>query len=157
MTKLTLYQTAFWLSIFSGAITAAVFWKPFFLVADRGALSYLVMAVALPFGLWIASNFARGIGVLYLIASAGALLWGIISSDYSPSRLPLAAAFVLLAGINLATAVILALSKGFAAEWAKEREQQPKYKYYLRFVLLYGSLCAALVATFNDIIHLASQ
>ena len=115
------------------------------------------LAPAIPFGLWVKSDFLRGLGAVYLVIVAGGLLWPVVSSNFVLDRLPLAALYIFLAGINLLIAGILLLSKQFAIEWAKERDQQPKYKRYLRLGLLYGLVGAALIATFNDIVNLASK
>jgi hypothetical protein len=88
---------------------------------------------------------------------AGSLLWPVVSSNFVLDRLQLAALYIFLAGVNLLIAGILLLSKQFATEWAKERDQQPKYKRYLRLAFIYGLIGAAVIATLNDIVNLASR
>jgi hypothetical protein len=158
MGKLTHYQTAFFLSILSGVMTF-VLWAIVFQknpIKDTSATVFFWgMALVVPFGLWLGSNFARYVGAVFMLLVAASLLWPLASSH--PGRLPLAALFVFLAGINLITAAILLLSKQFAAEWTKEREQQSKYKVFFRRSLLYAIIVAMIVATLIDIIHLASN
>ena len=151
----THYQTAFCLSILSGVITFILFDIVF--KAPAPAVYYFGLALAIPFGLWVKSNFIRGLGAVYLVIVAASLLWPMVSSNFVLDRRPLAALYIFLAGINLLIAGILLLSKQFAIEWAKERDQQPKYKRYLRLGLIYGLIGAALIATFNDIVNLASR
>ncbi len=155
MERPTRYQTAFYLSILSGVITFILFDIVF--RAATPAIYFFGLPLAIPFGLWVKSNFVRGLGAVYLVIVAGSLLWPVVSSNFVLNRLPLAALYIFLAGINLLIAGILLLSKQFAIEWAKERDQQPKYKRYLRLGLLYGLIGAALIATFNDIVNLASR
>jgi hypothetical protein len=153
------YQTAFYLSILSGVITFMLFDIVFGAIVFRAPATafFFSYGLVIPFGLWLKSNFVRFLGAVYLLIVAGALLWPVGFSDFVSHRLPLAAVYVFLAGINLLIATILLLSRQFAAEWTKERDQQPKYKRSLRRGLLCGIIGAALIATYNDILNLASN
>jgi len=155
MDRPTPYQTAFYLSILSGVTTFILYAIVF--RATGPALYYSGLGLAVPFGLWVKSNFIRGVGTIYLLGVAGSLLWPMVSSNFGVHRLPLAALFIFLAAINLLIVAILQFSKQFSIEWTKERDQLPNYKRYLRLGLLYGLFGAALIATFIDIVNLASR
>jgi hypothetical protein len=156
MERPTHYQTAFYLSILSGVLTFILFDIVF--RAPGAGVYYFGLALAIPFGLWVKSKLIRSFGAIYLVAVAASLLWPLVSSPLVVlHRLPLAALYIFLAGINLLIAGILLLSKQFDIEWTKERDQQPKYKRYLRMGFIYGLIGAALIATFNDIVNLAAS
>jgi hypothetical protein len=138
MERPTHFQTAFYLSILSAVITFILLDIVFRVPAPD--IYYFGLGPAIPFGLWVKSNFLRSLGAVYLVVVAGSLLWPVVSSNFVLDHLPLAALYIFLAGINLLIAGLLLLSKQFAIEWTKERDQQPKYKRYLRLGLLCGSL-----------------
>jgi hypothetical protein len=94
-------------------------------------------------------------GGALLVLWAGALIWPLISAGIDPNRLLLQLLFLLSACLCLCTAWLLLLSQKFRTEFAEEQKFQPKYKSYLRRGLLYIAIAAMVIATLNDIYHLA--
>jgi hypothetical protein len=111
-------------------------------------------------GLLIRSNFIRWLGGVFMVVWGAALLWPLISSGTAPFSRPGGMAFIsyygLRGALSLLTATILLWSKQFADEFAKLRENEPKYIHYLRRLLIWAIIAAALIATFNDIVKLGS-
>ncbi len=105
MERPTRYQTAFYLSILSGVITFILFDIVF--RAATPAIYFFGLPLAIPFGLWVKSNFVRGLGAVYLVIVAGSLLWPVVSSNFVLNRLPLAALYIFLTGINLCRSNLL--------------------------------------------------
>jgi len=120
----------------------------------------LVILLLIPIGLWLATNPARYGGAAFMVLWAGALIWPVLSLSWHTPRLgqlKMALFFVFSAALSLLTAAILLLSKKFANEFADERRHRPKYKIYLWRGLLVAIIAAMILATFNDIMHLASN
>ena len=90
-----------------------------------------------------------------MVVWAGALIWPMLALPRG--QLPVALFFIFSAALNLLTAAILLLSKKFAIEFAEERKRRPKYKLYLWRGLLVAIIAAMVIATFNDIMRLASN
>jgi hypothetical protein len=153
--RLTHYETALLLTILSAAITFRLWLIVFRSSKDPTAsMAFGVVALLIPLGLWLGSNFIRWLGVVYLVLIAGAVLWPFVSSEFQPTRLELAALFIFLATINLITAAILVFSKKFRIEFAKLRESLSRQKIYLRRALNWAIAGACIVATLNDLYHL---
>ena len=119
----------------------------------RDAINVSVVSLAIPFGLWLGSNLVRYVGAALMVLWAGGLIWPLFSSA---TPIPLHLYFVFSAALSLLTAAILLLSRKFATEFAAEQKNQPKYKTYLRWSLLGAVVGAMILATVNDIIHLAN-
>jgi dolichyl-phosphate-mannose--protein O-mannosyl transferase len=151
------YRAALYLAILVSLTTLAT-WG-FIAYRDPTVVTRSIQVVAasliLPFGLWIGSNFVRYVGAALLVLWAGALIWPLISAGIDPDRLLLQLLFVLSACLCLGTAWLLLLSRKFRTEFAEEQKLQPKYKSYLRRGLLDIAIAAMVIATLNDIYHLA--
>ncbi len=113
------------------------------------------------FGLLLRSNLIRYFGGVFMVVWAAALLWPLISAGMAqfsrPGALAIFSYYAVRGALSLLTAAILLLSKQFAYEFAKLRESAPKYIRYLRQLLIWAIIAAALFATFNDIVKLASS
>ena len=127
-------------------------------VIPSGAIAFCIASLAIPFGLWVQSAFISSAGALFMVLVAGALLWPLLWFGFAAvSHQPLLAAFyVIAAALNLLTAGVL-FSKKFRAEFAEERNRQPSYKRYLTWSVLIAVISASMIATFIDILNLASQ
>lgn len=155
------YRTALYLSI-AVALTNCVGWG---LIAfhQRGVtervLPMLVILLLIPIGLWLTSNLARYGGAVFMVVWAGSMIWPVLSSGmvFQATRVPLTLFYLFSAALSLLTAAILVLSKKFATEFADEQKHGPKYKNYLWFGLLIAIFASMIIATFNDIINLASK
>lgn len=153
--RLTHYETALLLSILSAAITFRLWLIVFRSSKDPTAsMAFGVVALLIPLGLWLGSNFIRWLGVVYLVLIAGAVLLPFVSSEFQPTRLYLTALFIFLAAINLITAAILVFSKKFRIEFAKLRDSLPRQKVYLRRALHWAIAGACVIASLNDLYHL---
>jgi hypothetical protein len=151
------FRAALYLSIIVALTTFAI-WGYFAFRNPQAATRFtqvIAISVIIPFGIWIGSNFVRYVGGALLVLWAGALIWPLISSGVDPDRLLLELLFVFSACVCLATAWLLLLSRKFRAEFVEEQAQQSKYKTYLRKGLLYAAIAAMVIATLNDIYHLA--
>lgn len=158
MDKLTSYKTGLCLS-FVVALTNFVGWGFIFFQSPHLATRVsviLIFAVSLLFcfGVWVQSVIACSIGVLWLVVWSGALVWPLFSSPLNSAVV--AVYFVISAALNLLTAGIM-LSKNFRTEFSYEREHQPKYKLHLKRLVFGAVVVAMLIATFNDILKLASS
>jgi hypothetical protein len=121
----------------------------------------LAATVITALGLLIRSNFIRWLGGVFMVIWAGALLWPLISGGMAQFSRPNSLVFFSYYGfrgaLSLLTAAILLLSKQFAYDFAKLREADSKYIIYSRRLLIWGLIAAAAIATFNDIVNLASS
>ena len=156
MGKLGHYRTALYLSV-AAALATCLLWGVIF--PQRGGnVTFCVIAVLIPFGLWVHSSFARYGGAAFMLLVAGSLIWPMIKTSMAVAhRQPLLALlFVITAVLNLLAAGVLVFSKKFSAEFAFERERQPEYKWYLRWSIVAAIVVAMVLATINDIINLAS-
>jgi hypothetical protein len=156
MGKLGHYKAALYLSV-AAALATCVLWGLIF-PQRQGNIAYCIIALLIPFGLWLQSSFARYGGAAFMLLVAGSLIWPMLSTSLAVAhRQPLLALlFVITALLNLLTAAILLLSRKFATEFA-DRKNQPKYKTYLRYGLLAVIIGAVVIATANDIIHLVGN
>jgi hypothetical protein len=129
----------------------------------KQAITVCALSLAIPFGLWVQSNMVRYIGAVWMIVFAGGLIWPLVSSGTAPfinrpgQTIPLLLFYSFVAILNLLTSGILLLSKKFAMEFASEQEHQPKYKKYLKWLVLVAIVAAMLIATLMDILNLASN
>src|SRR3954454_13755247 len=48
--------------------------------AAKGAVVFVALPLAILFGLWLGSNFARYIGALWFLVSVGAVIWPIATT-----------------------------------------------------------------------------
>jgi hypothetical protein len=120
------------------------------------AVTTFVISLVIALGIWFGSNFFRFVGAALMVGWAGALLWPLVSAGAKASLL-VSVFFIAWAALNLFTAVILLLSRKFAAEFAEQRKRQPRWKINLWRGLLAVIIAAMVVATANDIIHLAGN
>lgn len=155
--KVIHFRTALYLSLFI-ALFQSVGWGIVDAQSPRVATN-IVAICAVPFvfafGLWVQSIFISVLGVLWLLLWSAGLIWGLVPSSQQYS-IPLAMFFALSAALNLLTAGIM-LTKGARSEFSNERAHQPKYKTYLRW-MLFGAVGATMgIATFIDIVNLASK
>jgi hypothetical protein len=120
----------------------------------------LIATVITALGLLLRSNLIRYFGGVFTAIWAAALLWGLFSAGAQsllrPTGVVISLYYVVVAALNLLTVFILLWSKQFAYEFAKLRESEPKYIVHLRRLLIGAIIAAALFATFNDIVKLAS-
>ena len=166
MSRLNLYRVALYLCA-AIALTDTI-WILFFvprLAKDThwGFIWALIAAVITPLGLLIRSNFIRWLGGVSMVLWVAALLWPLVSdgtaifSRPGGGGLAFFSYYALRGALSLVTAAILLLSKQFAYEFAKLRENDSKYIVYSRRLLMWAIIAAALIATFNDIVNLASS
>jgi hypothetical protein len=163
MSRLNLYSAALYLC--AAIVLTDAIWILFFvprLPKDTHwvFISALAAAVITPLGLLIRSNFIRWLGGVFMVIWAAVLLWPLVSSGTAPFSRPGALAlfsyYAVRGVLSLLTAALL-LSKQFAYEFAKLRENDPKYIVYARRLSIWVIIAAALLATFNDIVKLASS
>ena len=151
------YRTALYLSIVVALTNCLVCGLSVFLRPQniRDVAGLCVLSLAIPAGLWLGSNFVRFAGAVFLVLWGGVLLWPWILSgaELRSGQLSLTLVFGFSAALSLVTATIL-LSRKFAAEFAEEQKQEPKYKRYLRCGLLAAIISAVVIATANDVYHL---
>ena len=152
------YRTALYLSIVVALTNCLVCGLSVFLRPQniRDVAGLCVLSLAIPAGLWLGSNFVRFAGAVFLVLWGGVLLWPWILSgaELRSGQLSLTLVFGFSAALSLVTATILLLSRKFAAEFAEEQKQEPKYKRYLRCGLLAAIISAVVIATANDVYHL---
>jgi hypothetical protein len=164
MPRLNYYRTALYLCAVI-ALTDAI-WILFFVLrlpkdTRWGFIMGFAGAVITALGLLIRSNFIRWLGGVFMVIWAAALLWPLVSSGTAPFSRPgslaLVSYYTLRGVLSLLTAAILLLSKQFSYEFAKLRENDSKYIVYLRRLLIWAIIAAALIATFNDIVKLTQS
>jgi hypothetical protein len=164
--KLGTYRAALWLAI-AIALINVVGWSAIVVLhysrSTEGFVALSAVYVAIPVGLWMASNLIRYLGAVCLIIFAGGLIWPLVSSGAVPfinrpaQSILLFAFFIVSAALNVLMAGILLLSKKFAADFAYERKHQPQYKTYLKWTVVATAIAAMLWATFVDILNLTSN
>jgi len=164
MPRLNYYRAALYLCAVIALMDAIwiLFFVPRLPKDAQGVFIWALAATVITaLGLLIRSNFVRWLGGLFMILWAAALLWPLVSSGTAPfSRpdgLPLVSYYAVRGALSLLTAAILLLSKQFAYEFAKLRENDPKYIVYARRLLMWAIVAAALIATFNDIVRLTTS
>jgi hypothetical protein len=124
--------------------------------ANRVAI-YVVAAVAVLVGLWLLSKIARYVGAVFYAFSAVAVVLPLLSSFKTVVMSVGAVWSVTMGVLSLAAALILVFSKPFAKEFAAELEKRPIYKKHLLTVFTALIVLAAVAATLNDIVNLASD
>jgi hypothetical protein len=157
--KLGHYRSALYLSIVVALANCALWGVilPYRLgVIPSGAIAFSIVSLLIPFGLWLQSVFISSAGTLFMVLVAGALIWPLLSSGFATHQPLLAVVYVIVAALNLLTAGML-FSKKFRTEFAEERNRQPAYKRYLKWSVLIAVIGAIVIATFIDIVNLASQ
>ncbi len=161
------YKTSLYLCA-AIALTEAI-WILFFVLprtpayADAFVIA-LIATVITALGLLLRSNLIRYFGGVFMAILGAALLWGLFSGLFSagaqsllrPTGAVISLYYVVAAALNLLTVFVLLWSKQFAYEFAKLRASEPKYIVHLRRLLIGAIIAAALFATFNDIVKLAS-
>jgi|SRR4051794_10366130 len=153
------YKSALYLSASIAVVHCCFFWYALNYwpnVSNRIAI-YLVFAVAVCIGLWLASKMARYVGAaLYLLSAVAAVL---PLFDFEKKIvMSVGSLWVVTMGtLSLAAASILVFSKPFAREFAAELSKQPTYKKHLLNVFVVAIVLSAVVATLNDIVNLASN
>jgi hypothetical protein len=164
MFKFNHYRTALYLCAAIG-VTEAIWFLVFIIPRTPQHTRVIVITLATTFiiglGLLVQSNLIRYVGAVLMAAWGGGLLWGVSRgiaplSQPTPIYLLVFFYYLLLGALHLLTAAILIFSKQFANEFAKRRDSQPKYVRNLRRLLVGAIVGAVLIATFNDIVKLAS-
>jgi hypothetical protein len=156
------YRAALYFSI-ALALTNLVGWgfilaKNPHLTTNATATAILIIPFLISFGLWVQSVIVRSLGVFWMLFWAAALIWPVVSKISRLNSDPaLTVFFLICAVLNLLTAALLILSKKFRTEFTYERKHLPKYKTYLTWSVFSALIGAALIATFIDIINLASS
>ncbi|MBR1151097.1 hypothetical protein [Bradyrhizobium sp. JYMT SZCCT0428] len=153
------YRTALYLSVLITVVHCS-----FFLYAQsylphlgNGVAIYALMAAMVSAGLWLLSKIARYMGVIFYLFSAGAAAFPLFGFGKS---IVMNVGFLwgaTMAILSLVAASILVFSKPFAREFAAELEKRPTYKKHLLNVFAVLIVFGAAVATFNDIVNLASN
>src|SRR5215472_17352956 len=162
MPRLNLYRAALYLCAVI-ALTDAIWILLFVPRLPKDTHSVFIWALAAavitPLGLLIRSNFIRWLGGVFMVFYAAALLWPLVdgTAQFSrPGDLALFSYYAVRSVLILLTAAVLLLSKQFAYEYAKLRENDSKYIVYLRRAVIWAFVAAAIIATFNDILKLAN-
>lgn len=152
------YRLALYLS---ASITVAELLLFFYVFTFGGyeAASRAVVRVAVPlvilFGLWVTSGAARYIGAVWFLIVAASTIWPLFMGGPIVLWYPVAWG-VIVGALSLVAVWLLALSKQFSTEFARQREVEPAYKKTLRRLAIVAIVLAALIATANDIYHLLS-
>jgi hypothetical protein len=152
------YRTGLYLSIVA-AVAGCALWGFYFphVLAEIPSETTIVICtilILIPFFIWVQSALAL-IGVIVMIFTAAALIWPLLSWKVTVMPPQRTALFVIVAALNL-LAVGVILSKGFRGEFKEERKRRPAYKRYLGLLVIIALIAAAIIATFLDIIRLAS-
>jgi hypothetical protein len=156
--KLGNYSTVFLLTIVSVVAvsgTAILFHDP----ADRDLTEPIIIQWVVSFvivlGLWVQSNLIRYLAAFFMVFWAGTLIWaappGSVPLINRPVNIIVLVPYYFSVTLNLLTGGILLLSKKFGTEFAYERERQPKYKSYLRWLVASAAVVAVLIVTVNTI------
>jgi hypothetical protein len=156
--KASHYTMALWIALLVTLTELVIFLYVAFINFERALQASAIrvlIPLALLLGIWLQSNIARYLGAIWLLISAGFVIWPLFSSTAGDWRWVLWA-FVLVA-LSLVLAYILVGSKKFAEEFASLREKQPQYKKALKRLLAIVLIAAAAFIIYNDILHLAAR
>jgi hypothetical protein len=123
--------------------------------AANRAVIFVALPLAVLCGLWLGSNLARYVGAVWFLVSVGAVMWPLVMGDKIVFW-PGVVWGVVLGALSLSAFWLLVLSKRFASEFAYQRETLPPWKRMLRRIALGVIIVAAVIATANDIYHLAT-
>ena len=149
--RLTRYRTVLFL-LLTVAVFHGVYWS--ILVVQRPdlittAVTISVVAFLILFGIWVQSVIVSFVGVMWMLVWAGTIIWPVVSSERFSVLL------VFLAALNLVAAGVM-LTQRFRTEFPYEPQHQPKYKLYLKRVVLGVVLVCLVTATINGAVHLST-
>jgi hypothetical protein len=123
---------------------------------ERVPYTRALMAFLILFGLWVQSNNTRILGAIWFLIMVGSVIWPLFTLDKVNLNF-VAILFLVSSALGLFVSYTLLLSKQFKTEFFHELEKRPKYKKTLRIIVVVGIVLAGLIATMNDIIHLANN
>jgi hypothetical protein len=123
---------------------------------ERVPYARALMAFLILFGLWIQSNNTRILGAIWFLIMVGSVIWPLFTLDKVNFNF-VAILFLVSSALSLFVSYTLLLSKQFKTEFLNELEKRSKYKKTLRIIIVVGIVLAGLIATFNDIYHLANN
>lgn len=154
--KFSYYKSA----LYSTAAIALIEWiAVYYLVFhnfESVSFSRAGIALAILIGLWIQSDVARYLGAVWYLVLVASVFWPLFTLDKVNWNF-VAILFLVSGALGLFVSYILLLSKQFTTEFRHERETQPKYKKHLGKIIIGVAALAALIATMNDIYHLATH
>ncbi len=122
--------------------------------SGTGIAARVTMDLPMALGFWICSNFSRYLGIPWFALSVASVLWPLIAGQ--PVVWSLGLIWVGAFGLLSAIGFCLMITKRFHTEFFERRAEQPSYVNTLRKVFWIAIAVAAAVATFIDILHLAS-
>jgi hypothetical protein len=132
--KASYYNSALWITSLL-TLTELVLFSYVASINFERAVQAVAIRVFIPpailFGIWLQSNIARYLGAIWLLISAGSVIWSLFSIEPVASIWWVIWAFAVVA-LSLVLTYILVFSKKFAEEFASLREKQPQYKRVLK-------------------------
>jgi hypothetical protein len=151
------YRAALYLSALIALVNCSYFTYAKLLMpqASSGAAVYAGGSVLVLVGLWLQSRMTRYVGAAYYLFEAGTTIYGLARLSKPIVNVGVVS-IVTAAVLGLVAASILLLSKRFAREFATERENRPVYKKFLLHAYTALIVIAAVAATVNDIVNIAS-
>jgi len=154
--RISHYKSALYL-MFALVVTELVLYLYLFYfssdVANRATIRVLAALLVL-LGLWLLSRITRYLGAVWLLFSAGVVVWQM----FSIGRIVFVPALVwgiVLAAFSVALCWLLLFSKQFGIEFSERRRTEPRYKAMMRRTATAIVVLAAILATAIDIVHLA--
>jgi hypothetical protein len=147
------YNVVFALASAYALIELALLFQGDYFGIERGSLFRSIVAICIPFGLWLQSKTARYLGAAWFALAACMVAWTFIANQKIVWSAPVI--FVALFGVlSLLECVLLLFSREFADEFEKRRIHGPNFKQVLRRVFMLAVVAAAIIASLVDVYNL---
>jgi hypothetical protein len=126
----------------------------YFYTSHSGYIVRVVIGLIIPIGIFLNSKFVRYAGGVYFVVNAASVIWPMLTASLVWN---VGLIWVFAIGLlSLPLIWFLLNSKKFSTEFSALRNTEPKYKETLRTVMWIALAVTMIIATFFDIVKLAS-
>jgi hypothetical protein len=121
---------------------------------DSGYIVRVVIGLIIPVGIFLSRKFLRYAGGVYFVVNAASVIWPMLTASLVWN---VGLIWVFAIGLlSLPLIWFLLISREFSTEFSALRNTEPKYKETLRTVMWIAVAVTMIIATFFDIVKLAS-